>query len=64
MSIAQARQLIAVRRWEQARDALAADLADPQAGAQPWLLLAECELHLGDVAAGARCGSTRSGPRS
>ncbi len=46
MSIEQAHHLVAVRRWAEAKEALAEPLADPGAGCAPWCLLAQCELGL------------------
>jgi tetratricopeptide (TPR) repeat protein len=51
---ARARQLVAIGRWTEAEQALAAALADPGTGADPWRLLAQCRLAQGDPAAAQR----------
>jgi tetratricopeptide (TPR) repeat protein len=58
VSLAQARLLIGVRRWPEARSALAEVLADPSAGGEPWFLLAQLELGVGAPGA-ARAAATR-----
>lgn len=47
VSLQQARQLVELRRWQEAADTLPPLLADPAAGADPWCLLAQCRLGLG-----------------
>jgi tetratricopeptide (TPR) repeat protein len=45
-AVEHARNLIDLQRWAQAGEALAPALADPGAGAEPWCLLARCQLSL------------------
>ena len=54
MSISQARQLIELKRWPEAQAALTPALADPNADAQPWCLLALCHLGQNDPRAARR----------
>jgi tetratricopeptide (TPR) repeat protein len=46
VSLAQARLLVGIKRWNDAQGALSEVLADPDAGAEPWFLLAQCQLGL------------------
>lgn len=46
-AVQRARALVDVNRWAEAAAALQPALADPQAGATPWCLLAQCQLALG-----------------
>jgi tetratricopeptide (TPR) repeat protein len=47
VTVAKARMLIDVARWDDAQRELATALADPGAGAEPWCLLAQVHLELG-----------------
>jgi tetratricopeptide (TPR) repeat protein len=52
--LAQARQLVGIKKWSEAKRALAGELADPQCGAEPWFLLSRIQLGEADPVAARR----------
>jgi tetratricopeptide (TPR) repeat protein len=56
--LAQARQLVGIKKWSEAKRALAGELADPQCGAEPWFLLSRIQLGEADPVAARRSAQT------
>ena len=54
MSLEQARQLVGIKKWSEAKRALAGELADPQCGAEPWFLLSRIQLGEADPVSARR----------